>query len=95
MMQLAMKKAGFKYSEGAALTMNPSIFSKMRGYFNQFGLGVKIRDRSTGETTGIQGSTSKAHIGNALDEAFGNYDAYTTIQVAQHMSTIANGGYRT
>ncbi len=94
MMQLAMKKAGFKYSEGAALTMNPSIFSKMRGYFNQFGLGVKTGIDLPGETTGIQGSTSKAHIGNALDEAFGNYDAYTTIQVAQYMSTIANGGYR-
>lgn len=29
-----------------------------------------------------------------MDEAYGNYDAYTTIQVAQYMSTIANGGYR-
>lgn len=94
MMQLAMKEAGFQYSSGAALTMNTSIFSKLRGYFNQFGLGVKTGIDLPGETTGIAGSSSKAHIGNALDESFGNYDAYTTMQVAQYMSTIANGGYR-
>lgn len=94
MMQLAMKEAGFHYSEGAALTMHTSIFNKLRGYFNQFGLGVKTGVDLPGETTGIAGSSSKAHIGNALDEAFGNYDAYTTMQVAQYISTIANGGYR-
>ncbi|NLR19471.1 penicillin-binding protein 2 [Lactobacillus sp. LC28-10] len=94
MMQLAMKEAGFKYSEGAALNMNSNIFNIMRGYFNQFGLGVKTGVDLPGETTGIQGSTSSKHLGNALDEAFGNYDAYTTMQVAQYMSTIANGGYR-
>ncbi|MTV81046.1 peptidoglycan D,D-transpeptidase FtsI family protein [Secundilactobacillus folii] len=94
MMQLAMKEAGFKYSSGAALTMSPSIFSKLRGYFNQFGLGVKTGIDLPGETTGIEGASTKSHIGNALDEAYGNYDAYTTMQVAQYMSTIANGGYR-
>lgn len=94
MMQLAMKEANFNYTSGAALTMGTSIFSKLRGYFNQFGLGVKTGIDLPGETTGIAGSSSKAHIGNALDESFGNYDAYTTMQVAQYMSTIANGGYR-
>lgn len=94
MMQLAMKEAGFQYSSGAALTMHTSIFNKLRGYFQQFGLGVKTGIDLPGETTGIAGSSSKAHIGNALDESFGNYDAYTTMQVAQYMSTIANGGYR-
>lgn len=94
MMQLAMKEAGYNYVPGAALTMNPNIFNKLRGYFNQFGLGVKTGIDLPGETTGLQGPSGFSNIGKALDLSFGNYDAYTTIQVAQYMSTIANGGYR-
>ncbi|TGD18821.1 peptidoglycan D,D-transpeptidase FtsI family protein [Levilactobacillus suantsaiihabitans] len=94
MMQLAMKEANFNYVSGGALTMGTSIFAKERGYFNQFGLGVATGIDLPGESTGLQGSSSKAHIGNALDLSFGNYDAYTVLQVAQYMSTIANGGTR-
>jgi len=94
MMQLAMKEAKFNYVSGAALTMGTSIFAKERGYFNQFGLGVSTGIDLPGESTGLRGSSSKAHIGNALDLSFGNYDAYTVLQVAQYMSTIANGGTR-
>lgn len=94
MMQLAMKEAKFNYVPGNALTMNPNVFNKLRGYFNQFGLGVKTGIDLPGETTGLQGPSGFANIGKALDLSFGNYDAYTTIQVAQYISTIANGGYR-
>ncbi|MFD1455575.1 peptidoglycan D,D-transpeptidase FtsI family protein [Levilactobacillus lanxiensis] len=94
MMQLAMKEANFNYVSGAALTMGTSIFAKERGYFNQFGLGVSTGIDLPGESTGLRGSSSKAHIGNALDLSFGNYDAYTVLQVAQYMSTVANGGTR-
>ena len=94
MMQLAMKEANFKYVSGGALNMSTDIFGKLRGYFNEFGLGVQTGIDIPGETTGIAGSSTKTHIGNALDLSFGNYDAYTMIQVAQYMSTIANGGYR-
>ncbi|WP_367295105.1 peptidoglycan D,D-transpeptidase FtsI family protein [Levilactobacillus yonginensis] len=94
MMQLAMKEAGFKYSSGAALTMSSKAFDIERGYFNQFGLGVKTGIDLPGESTGLKGSSSRAHIGNALDLAYGNYDAYTVMQVAQYMSTVANGGTR-
>ncbi|AKP66098.1 penicillin-binding protein [Levilactobacillus koreensis] len=94
MMQLAMKEAKFGYVPGSALTMNTSIFAKERGYFNQFGLGVATGIDLPGESTGLKGSSSFAHIGNALDLSFGNYDAYTVLQVGQYMSTIANGGTR-
>ncbi len=94
MMQLAMKEANFNYVSGGALNMSTNIFSKLRGYFEQFGLGVKTGIDIPGETTGIAGPSTKSHIGNALDLSFGNYDAYTMIQVAQYMSTMANGGYR-
>ncbi len=95
MMQLAMKEGGFNYSSGAGLSgMNPNVFSKLRGYFEQFGLGTKTGIDIPGESSGYKGPTGSANIGKALDLSFGNYDAYTTIQVAQYMSTIANGGYR-
>ncbi|KRL38640.1 peptidoglycan D,D-transpeptidase FtsI family protein [Liquorilactobacillus uvarum] len=94
MMQLAMKEGGFNYSSGSALSMSTSIFSKLRGFFNQFGLGVKTGIDIPGESTGYEGPSTQANIGKALDLSFGNYDSYTTIQLAQYISTIANGGYR-
>ena len=94
MMQLAMKEAGFHYHSGARLNISPSIFQKLRNYFAEFGLGIKTGIDLPGETTGIKGPSGAGDVEQALDEAFGNYDAYTTIQLAQYMSTIANGGYR-
>ncbi|USS85266.1 penicillin-binding protein 2 [Fructilactobacillus myrtifloralis] len=94
MMQLAMKEGGFHYVPGAPLNLSPNIFNIERGYFNQFGLGVKTGIDLPNETTGIKGPGGYANIGKSLDESFGNYDGYTTLQVAQYMSTIANGGYR-
>lgn len=94
MMQLTMKEAGFKYSPGKALHMPVSIFNTLRSNFNQYGLGVKTGVDIPGEAPGFKGGSSYADIGKALNLSFGNYDAYTTIQIAQYMSTIANGGYR-
>nr|WP_235804825.1 penicillin-binding protein 2 [Ligilactobacillus araffinosus] len=95
MMQLAMLEAGLKYTPGMSLaSMSPSIFTKMRDNFNQFGLGVKTGIDLPGESAGFEGPSTKADIGKALDLSFGNYDSYTTLQLAQYISTIANGGYR-
>ncbi|CAJ1227538.1 penicillin-binding protein 2 [Lactiplantibacillus xiangfangensis] len=94
MMQLAMKEGNYSYASGKALTMSASVFSKLRGYFNEFGLGVKTGIDLPGEATGYQGIANRANIGKALDLSYGNYDSYTTIQVAQYISTMANGGRR-
>ncbi|MQS76509.1 penicillin-binding protein 2 [Lactobacillus halodurans] len=98
MMALAMKEGHAKYVPKESLTLDSDIFSKMRGYFNQFGLGVKTGIDISGETTGIEGSTRNSSgqlkTGSALDLSYGNYDAYTLIEMAQYISTIANGGYR-
>lgn len=94
MMQLAMKEGHFNYSSGKALTMSNSVFSTLRTYFNMFGLGVKTGVDLSGESSGYQGSSSQANIGKALDLSFGNYDAYTVLQLGQYVSTVANGGYR-
>ncbi|WP_420867189.1 peptidoglycan D,D-transpeptidase FtsI family protein [Companilactobacillus mishanensis] len=97
MMALALKEAHADYVPNKRIKMNPDIFSKLRGYFNQFGLGVKTGIDISGETKGIEGSThlnGQLKTGSALDLAYGNYDAYTLIEMAQYISTIANGGYR-
>lgn len=94
MMQLIMKEGGMNYKPGAQLTLKPSIFNKERQYFNMFGLGQKTGIDLPGETAGYNGPSSQSHIGSALDLAYGNYDGYTVLQLAQYMSTIANGGNR-
>lgn len=94
MMQIAMKEGGMNYHSGAQLTLKLSIFTKMRYYYNMFGLGQKTGIDLPGEVSGYKGPSKKKNIGSALDLSYGNYDGYTTIQLAQYMSTIANGGYR-
>lgn len=92
MMQLAMKIGGMHYSYDTQITLTPSIFTKLRYYFNMFGLGVKTGVDLPGETVGYRGAADQKHIGSALDLSYGNYDAYTVMQLAQYMSTLANGG---
>ncbi|MSE05129.1 penicillin-binding protein 2, partial [Lactobacillus salivarius] len=94
MMQLAMKEAGFKYSYGATLTMPTSIFKKLRNNFNEFGLGVRTGIDLPGEVSGLEGKSTAKYIGSALDLSYGNYDSYTTIQLAQYASILANKGYK-
>lgn len=94
MMQIAMKEGGMNYHSGAQLSLKPSIFNKMRYYYSMFGLGPKTGVDLPGEVSAYLGPSSKKHVGSALDLSYGNYDGYTTIQLAQYMSTIANGGYR-
>ncbi|MCB2762484.1 penicillin-binding protein, partial [Listeria monocytogenes] len=45
-----------------------------------------------GEQTGYNGDDQS--IGKILDFAIGQYDSYTPLQMAQYVSTIANGGSR-
>lgn len=98
MMQLLMKEANAKYVPNQSLTMSSDVFTKLRGYFNQFGLGQKTGIDLPGEAKGIEGATLDSSgntlVGSALDLSYGNYDAYTLIQLAQYISTIANGGQR-
>lgn len=98
MMALAMKEGNAKYTPHKSLIMDEDIFDKMRGYNEQLGLGVKTGIDLPGEATGIKGPThnefGKLAVGSALDLSFGNFDAYTLIQLGQYISAIANGGYR-
>lgn len=95
MMQLALREGGTQYHPGMGLKdVNPDLFKIMRNNFNLFGLGVKTGIDLPGESAGIVGPSGRADLGKALMESYGQYDAYTVLQLAQYVSTIANGGYR-
>ncbi|RDW22123.1 penicillin-binding protein 2 [Oceanobacillus chungangensis] len=80
------------YPNGSKTSLDVQAFQQMRNYFWQFGLGVKTGIDFPYEATGYVGPDPLA--GNLLDFAIGQYDTYTTMQLAQYISTIANGGYR-
>ncbi|WP_067726971.1 peptidoglycan D,D-transpeptidase FtsI family protein [Oceanobacillus damuensis] len=71
---------------------NPNAFQDLRNYFNQFGLGVSTGIDFPSESTGYQGDGNKA--GDMMNHGIGQFDQYTTLQLAQYASTIGNGGYR-
>ncbi|OCA86405.1 penicillin-binding protein 2 [Pradoshia sp. D12] len=80
------------YVPGGSLKVNNSAFSTMRNYYSQFGLGVKTGIDLPGEQIGYKGSSQGA--GLLMDFSIGQYDTYTPLQLAQYVSTIANGGNR-
>lgn len=94
MMQIAMRMGGQNnYVPNGSLDIDMNlVFSKLRSYYAQFGLGVPTGIDLPGESTGLPGEQSNA--GLALDFAYGQFDTYTTLQLNQYISTIANGGNR-
>lgn len=93
MIKLAMRMGGQpEYVKGGKLNINLSLFDKLREYYAQFGLGVRTGIDLPNEGKGINGGTADAF--SALDFAFGQFDLYTPLQLAQYISTIANNGIR-
>ena len=98
MMHLAMNWVHAKYVPKEYISMPQTSFDTLRHNFNMFGLGQKTGVDLPGEIAGIQGRSfndqGQILSGSVLDLAYGNYDAYTPIQMVQYVATIANGGYR-
>lgn len=92
MFQTAFRIAGVNYVPGAALSIDSNNFTKVRNSFAQFGLGVETGIDLPGETTGVKGQETIS--GKFLDLVIGQYDTFTPLQLAQYVSTIANGGKR-
>jgi cell division protein FtsI/penicillin-binding protein 2 len=92
MFKTAIAIGGGVYRPHAPLRINPEAFATIRHYFSQFGLGVKTGIDLPNELSGFQGQSTLG--GFLLDLAIGQYDMYTPMQLAQYVSTIANGGYR-
>ncbi|RHW05921.1 peptidoglycan D,D-transpeptidase FtsI family protein [Bacillus cereus] len=93
MFHTALKIAGVNYVPNGSLSIKQEAFDTMRYYFKQFGLGVQTGIDLPNEITG-QTRRVDSQPGFLLDFAIGQYDTYTPLQLAQYVSTIANGGYR-
>ncbi|MFD1781284.1 peptidoglycan D,D-transpeptidase FtsI family protein [Fredinandcohnia salidurans] len=92
MFKLFLELAGGHYVYGQPISIDSDAFRTVRNYFSQFGLGVKTGIDLPGEATGYPGPDLTP--GLLMDLGIGQYDTYTTLQLAQYVSTIANDGYR-
>ncbi|MDQ0254405.1 cell division protein FtsI/penicillin-binding protein 2 [Evansella vedderi] len=95
MVEVAMRLIG--YIPGVSGTGWGNLnrgYEILRSYYHQFGLGVKTEIDLPNETAGIPGGSSREEPGRLLFLSFGQLDTYTPMQLAQYVSTIANGGYR-
>lgn len=80
------------FPNNSGATYNSEGAQTMRNYFHQFGLGVSTGVDFPFESTGFVGDAQIP--GNLMDLGIGQYDTYTTLQLAQYVSTIANDGIR-
>lgn len=92
MFKTLMKIAKLPYIYNGALPTTAEDYNRVRRYYAQFGLGVETGIDLPGEFTGVTGTETLG--GKYLDLAIGQYDTYTPLQLAQYVSTIANGGKR-
>ncbi|WP_409270665.1 peptidoglycan D,D-transpeptidase FtsI family protein [Neobacillus sp. SCS-31] len=91
MFHTAIKIGNGSYTPNQPLRIRNDGFDIMRGIYGQFGLGVRTGIDLPNEAIGYPG---KIDPGKQLDLAIGQYDTYTAMQLAQYVSTIANGGTR-
>ncbi|MGS6446040.1 peptidoglycan D,D-transpeptidase FtsI family protein [Enterococcus hirae] len=109
MIKVALKMLGLEYTPNMglpSLNEESKAYEELRKAFKQFGLGTKTGIDLPNESPGISRSVDfmkKFNAdngaqwytpGNFTDLAFGQFDTYTPIQLAQYASTVANGGKR-
>lgn len=87
-----IRLGGSTYVPGGPLVLDLEAFDKYRDFFHQFGLGVNTGIDLPRESIGLIESSRTS--GKLLDFAIGQADLYTTMQLAQYVSTIATNGYR-
>lgn len=105
MMHIALALMGTTYKADMKLPNDVEVFNKLRSVYAQFGLGsaagLDLPSYSTGLVTPTQNfleadgvTLQPGTMGLALDLSFGNYDNYSTLQLAQYAATIATSGKR-
>lgn len=92
MFKIAMGVGGRTYSPGMRFSLPEGTLQTMRNEYAQFGLGVPTGIDLPGEAIGYQADPDTDV--KLLNLAIGQFDTYTPMQMAQYISTIANGGYR-
>lgn len=88
----AIKVGKGNYVYDQPLSIDTEAFNIYRNTFAEFGLGVRTGIDLPIESLGYKGNSTL--VGHLLDFSIGQYDTYTPIQLAQYISTIANGGNR-
>lgn len=103
MMKIAFRLLGMNYNYNVGMPyINQPIqikaFDELRTAFAQYGMGTKTGIDLPNEESGISTDVSTLSLEGTgaliLDLSFGQYDTYTTVQLAQYASTVANGGKR-
>lgn len=95
MFYIALRMGGdyrYPFPNNKTASIDTNAFQQFRHYFAQFGLGSSTGIDYPYEATGYVGTELIG--GKLLDFAIGQFDTYTTMQLAQYVSTIANDGYR-
>ena len=92
MFRIAMAMANSNNSSGESERSIENAYDTFRQSFASFGLGTKTGIDLPGESGGLIGDSDS--IGILMDLSIGQFDTYTTLQLAQYVSIIANGGYR-
>ena len=83
--KIAIRVNGQEYHRDMKMPFN-------RNMYHSFGLGVKTGIDLPVESSGYTSKDKAA--GNLLDFSIGQYETYTTLQLSQYITTIANGGER-
>lgn len=94
MVQTALGMMGQTYQPNMTVKTNQleSAMAKLRSTFGEYGLGVSTGIDLPDESTGF--IPKDYDLANYLNNAFGQFDNYTPMQLAQYVSTIANNGVR-
>ena len=94
MVQTALGMMGQTYQPEMTVKTNQleSAMGKLRSTFGEYGLGVSTGIDLPDESTGF--IPKDYDLANYLNNAFGQFDNYTPMQLAQYVATIANNGVR-
>ncbi len=88
----AFKVAKFDYNYNKKFNLDNKYFSLYRNMFNEYGLGVKTGIDLPNESIGMVGKDYSSDL--YLNYTIGQYDTYTTLQLSQYITTVANDGKR-
>lgn len=94
MVQTALGIMGQTYQPNMFVLTNnlESAMGKLRSTFAEYGLGASTGIDLPGESTGF--IPKEYNFANYITNAFGQFDNFTPMQLAQYVATIANNGVR-
>lgn len=94
MVQTALGMMGQTYQPNMTVKTNQleSAMGKLRATFSEYGLGAATGIDLPDESTGFV--PKEYNFANFITNAFGQFDNYTPMQLAQYVATIANNGVR-